>query len=77
MSEETCKVTEYRNAIVKFNNGYGALLCNKCSKILKRGFGHPDVEHYCPDNPACKPDDKPETATQKFSWNVDWSKFTP
>jgi len=37
----------YKQAIVKFNNGNGALLCNGCSTILAYGFKHEDREHYC------------------------------
>ena len=39
----------YTRAIVKFNNGNGALLCNRCRKILAEGFRHTDLEHYCDD----------------------------
>lgn len=39
--------TSYKKAIVKFNNGRGALLCNGCRIILKDGLNHPDKEHYC------------------------------
>jgi hypothetical protein len=38
---------EYRQAIVKFNGGTGALLCNGCRVIIDYGFNHKDVEHYC------------------------------
>ena len=34
-------------AIIKFNNGNGALLCNKCRVIIATGFDHEDKEHYC------------------------------
>lgn len=37
----------YDRAIVKFNNGHGALLCNCCRVILATGNHHEDVEHYC------------------------------
>ena len=37
----------YNHAVVKFNNGNGALLCNSCSVILAYGFDHEDKEHYC------------------------------
>jgi len=40
-------MTKYRHAIVKFNGGRGALLCNQCSVIIDYGFKHKDVEHYC------------------------------
>lgn len=38
---------EYKHAIVKFNGGAGALLCNGCKVIIDYGFKHKDVEHYC------------------------------
>ena len=35
-------------AIVKYNNGDGALLCNSCRYIIATGFDHDrDVKHYC------------------------------
>ena len=37
----------YKRAVVKFNNGNGALLCNRCWTIIATGFEHEDVEHYC------------------------------
>ena len=39
----------YKNkyAIVKFNNGNGALLCNKCSVIIATGLKHEDKVHLC------------------------------
>lgn len=40
---------EYKHAIVKFNGGTGALLCNGCRVILAYGLRHKDVEHYCKD----------------------------
>lgn len=40
---------KYQHAVVKFNSGTGALLCNGCSIILAYGFRHRDVEHYCKD----------------------------
>jgi hypothetical protein len=38
---------EYKQAVVKFNNGKGALLCNRCRTILATGFEHEDREHFC------------------------------
>lgn len=38
---------QYKNAVVKFNSGTGALLCNGCRVIVAYGFRHKDVEHYC------------------------------
>ena len=49
----------YQVAIVKFNNGVGALLCNKCNVIIANGHDHEDKVHHCF---KCKPD-----------WN-DWLK---
>jgi hypothetical protein len=40
-------VKEYRNADVKYNNGNGALLCNRCSVIIAYGFEHVDDYHFC------------------------------
>lgn len=37
----------FKKAIVKFNGGKGALLCNKCSVIIAYGFDHKDEEHFC------------------------------
>lgn len=41
-------MNEYELAKVKFNNGYGALLCNECSIIIAEGFEHEDRVHLCP-----------------------------
>ena len=38
---------KYKYAIVKFNSGVGALLCNNCSEIIAYGFDHEDKRHYC------------------------------
>lgn len=38
---------DYRLAKVKFNNGYGALLCNECSTIIAEGWEHEDRAHLC------------------------------
>ena len=40
-------MSNYRRAIVKFNNGNGALLCNECGTIVATGFDHEDREHFC------------------------------
>jgi hypothetical protein len=37
----------YKNAIVKFNSGRGALLCNYCNKIIIAGNVHVDTYHRC------------------------------
>lgn len=34
-------------ADIKFNNGQGALLCNRCGEILATGFDHEDKLHFC------------------------------
>ena len=46
----------YKLAEVKFNNGMGALLCNRCSIIIEYGFDHEDKFHFCEkcDNPVVK-----------------------
>lgn len=36
-----------KHAIVKFNNGNGALLCNSCKTIVAYGFDHEDKVHIC------------------------------
>lgn len=37
----------YRTAILKFNSGRGALLCNGCYTVLATGFDHEDTQHFC------------------------------
>jgi hypothetical protein len=37
----------YKRAIIKFNGGRGALLCNRCRIIVREGTEHEDIEHYC------------------------------
>jgi hypothetical protein len=70
MPEPDAKVTEYKTAVVKFDNGFGALLCNGCSKVVKTGFDHPDVASYCCD--ACKPPPDPPKwwATHEDSYGM-------
>lgn len=41
------KEKPYMLAEVKFNNGNGALLCNRCSNIIAYGFDHEDKFHFC------------------------------
>ena len=41
------KPVPYRYALVKFNGGLGALLCNGCLIIVAYGFDHKDKLHYC------------------------------
>jgi len=36
-----------KHAIVKFNNGNGALLCNSCNTIVAYGYDHEDKIHLC------------------------------
>ena len=36
-----------KKAIVKYNNGNGALLCNGCHAIIAEGFDHVDTYYYC------------------------------
>jgi hypothetical protein len=48
-SEELSVIPNYRSAIVKWNGGRGALLCNRCRTILREGIRHTDVEHFCDD----------------------------
>ena len=40
-------IPKYHHAIVKWNGGRGALLCNRCEVIIAEGFDHADVEHLC------------------------------
>ena len=42
-------IPSYRNAIVKWNGGRGALLCSRCHTIIREGFLHTDAEHFCDD----------------------------
>lgn len=39
-------------ADVRFNNGNGALLCNRCRIIIAYGFDHEDEFHFCEE---CEP----------------------
>jgi hypothetical protein len=40
-------MSHYKAAIVKFNGGRGALLCNKCHIVIAQGLDHPDRTHFC------------------------------
>ncbi len=51
-------IPKYRQAIVKWNGGRGALLCNRCGVIIATGFEHADTEHYC--EGGCEPVERPE-----------------
>ena len=43
-------------AIIKFNGGVGALLCNKCRIIIAYGTKHDkDKRHYCQQCEAARP----------------------
>ena len=53
----------YKHAIVKFNNGNGALLCNRCGVIVANGFRHEDRKHYCSEC-AGKPEDEEDFENQ-------------
>ena len=44
---EPFKPIVFKRAIWRFNNGHGALLCNRCRIIIREGTEHEDVEHYC------------------------------
>ena len=34
-------------ADIRYNNGMGALVCNRCFLILEYGFEHEDKFHFC------------------------------
>lgn len=53
-------MTEYKLADVRFNDGFGALLCNSCSVIIDYGFDHEDIEHYCENCHPTPENNKPE-----------------
>lgn len=36
-------------AVIQFNNGNGALLCNNCNSIIDSGFDHEDKIYMCED----------------------------
>lgn len=41
---------QFFKAVVKFNGGRGALLCNQCRRILRQDFDIKDIadkEYYC------------------------------
>lgn len=57
-----------RFAIVKFNGGRGALLCNGCATILGTGFDHEDKEHFCP---ICMLDNVFKEANERRKTNTD------
>ena len=38
---------QFKRAIVKFNGGRGALLCNGCGIIIATGPVHVDCEYFC------------------------------
>lgn len=49
--QEMSDIELNNGAIIKFNNGNGALLCNDCHTIIAYGFDHKDQIHLCG---ACK-----------------------
>ena len=63
-------MTKYRHAIVKFNGGRGALLCNQCSIILAYGVRHKDVEHYCKDCEKVRNEEKKNSMVLDCDSNV-------
>lgn len=40
-------MVKFKKAVVKFNGGVGALLCNHCDIIIAHGFAHKDKIHLC------------------------------
>ena len=40
-------VNGMKHAIVKYNNGNGALLCNTCHALIAFGFDHVDRIYTC------------------------------
>ena len=40
-------IKPFLKAVVKWNGGAGALLCNGCRTIIAYGFNHEDKEHFC------------------------------
>ena len=42
----------YKVADIRYNNGRGALLCNRCGIIVEYGFEHEDKLHFCEE---CEP----------------------
>lgn len=40
-------MSNYEKAVVKFNGGKGALLCQVCNKVIATGMIHEDKEHLC------------------------------
>lgn len=40
-------MNEPKYAVIKFNGGRGALLCNGCSIIIAYGLDHADTRHFC------------------------------
>ena len=42
----------YEYALVKWNGGIGALLCNKCRTVIHSGLPNIDREYLCDD---CQP----------------------
>lgn len=55
-------------AVVKFNGGRGALLCNGCRTIICTGIDHEDKEHFCP---ICMLDNVFKEANERRKTNTD------
>ncbi len=50
-------------AIIKFNNGKGALLCNSCRRILAFGLEHDNREHFCQEySLVCRAEDNEDNS---------------
>ena len=69
-----------KQAIFKFNNRYGALLCSECRVILKEGYRFSDEEmaamkgegeleaQYCEE---CEKEEHMEDIRDESNWNLD------
>lgn len=55
-------MSKYKQAIVKWNSGTGALLCNNCRIIIQYGFDHKDIVHLCE---GCKRSSDHKTQKEK------------
>ncbi len=51
-------------AVIKFNGGSGALLCNKCGVIIAEGFKHFVKEPLCH---KCKPQEGADERAKRMS----------
>jgi len=57
----------YGRAIVKWNGGNGALLCNHCMLIIDEGLDQNDVEHYCDECKSEGIDNWKDALTKKYA----------